>query len=597
MTAPRHTVLRQVIEITVRSEAEARWVHADVGRLCRDRLWPALERELAARNDADTLLRLDSVEVNLGRLPVEGFAEAAATRFQEGVGPSLTRSIRAAESAAGGPRDARIASQVELLSHFADTGTLPWWADSSQPDLIGQTVRRLAREAPNRLLAWFRRRADDPASLRRLVAVCPDDALAGAFEALRPEAADGLRRLIKALVGLAGSNSGLAGSPPRRVRQAAWECALATAAARGAEVNDSDVVRQFLQRFSAALEVSETDVASALAQQRGNDAAQADRERERWLAAILSPRAASASPAADDLDAAAALKGGGTSWAGFWRTLRPFVSGFPEPLRAELSAILRTTGRSAGGHWPAPDFERWLWAALASRVLPRRVLGDWLNREADAESPTHHPSVMTAALRASVRTVFAEASPADKSNELDPSGEATESDFSQADALYVDNAGVVVLWPFLESFLNHLGLVAAKQFKSDAARHRAAGLLQYLATADRDPLEYHLPLNKVLCGMEAEDPFEFGEPVSDAEQAECDRLLAAVIEQAPILQRMSVGGFRNTFLRRRGQLSARDGAGLLRVERETYDVVLDRFPWPLQWVRLPWMSALLQVEW
>ena len=54
---------------------------------------------------------------------------------------------------------------------------------------------------------------------------------------------------------------------------------------------------------------------------------------------------------------------------------------------------------------------------------------------------------------------------------------------------------------------------------------------------------------------------------------------------------MSVDGFRGTFLLRQGVLSTRDGAGLLRVERETYDVVLERFPWSWEWVKLPWMEA------
>jgi hypothetical protein len=44
-------------------------------------------------------------------------------------------------------------------------------------------------------------------------------------------------------------------------------------------------------------------------------------------------------------------------------------------------------------------------------------------------------------------------------------------------------------------------------------------------------------------------------------------------------------------------LSARDGAWLLRVQRETYDVVLDRFPWSITWVKLPWMNTLLRVAW
>ena len=70
-----------------------------------------------------------------------------------------------------------------------------------------------------------------------------------------------------------------------------------------------------------------------------------------------------------------------------------------------------------------------------------------------------------------------------------------------------------------------------------------------------------------------------------------------MIAQAPILNNMSIPGFRGSFLLRLGILSLRDGIWLLRVERETYDLVLDRFPWGFEWVKLPWMETPLQVEW
>jgi hypothetical protein len=73
--------------------------------------------------------------------------------------------------------------------------------------------------------------------------------------------------------------------------------------------------------------------------------------------------------------------------------------------------------------------------------------------------------------------------------------------------------------------------------------------------------------------------------------------LQAVIVQAPILGNMSLAGFRGTFLIRDGVLSARDGAWLLRVERQSYDVVLDRIPWTFEWIRFPWMETPLRVEW
>ena len=41
----------------------------------------------------------------------------------------------------------------------------------------------------------------------------------------------------------------------------------------------------------------------------------------------------------------------------------------------------------------------------------------------------------------------------------------------------------------------------------------------------------------------------------------------------------------------------RDGSWLLRVERRGYDLVLDRFPWAFDWLKLPWMEMAMRVEW
>jgi hypothetical protein len=155
----------------------------------------------------------------------------------------------------------------------------------------------------------------------------------------------------------------------------------------------------------------------------------------------------------------------------------------------------------------------------------------------------------------------------------------------------------VLLWPFLGRFFERLGLITENRFQDDTVVQRAVGLLHYLATEETELPEYRLPLAKVLCGMEPEAVFLLEPPLSAEELDECGLLLSAVIEHAPILRNMSIAGFRGTFLLRQGILSQRDGAWLLRVERETYDIVLERFPWSVDWIKLPWMTAPLRVEW
>jgi hypothetical protein len=169
--------------------------------------------------------------------------------------------------------------------------------------------------------------------------------------------------------------------------------------------------------------------------------------------------------------------------------------------------------------------------------------------------------------------------------------------FSDADAVYINNAGLCILWPFLGPFFERLELMQDGRFHDQAAKQCAVSLLHYLVYEDLNPPEYMLPFSKMLCGMSIADVFDLATPLTTAQAMACDELLEAVIDNAPILNKMSVNGFRGSFLLRQGSLSASEGSWLLRVDRETYDLVLERFPWSWQWFKLPWMEYPMRVEW
>ena len=165
------------------------------------------------------------------------------------------------------------------------------------------------------------------------------------------------------------------------------------------------------------------------------------------------------------------------------------------------------------------------------------------------------------------------------------------------DQLHVDDAGLVILWPFLRHLFTHLELLEGTGFRDSRAQLRAAALLRLVTTGDLEIAEFQLPLAKILCGLEPDALFELDAPLGKEESNECTRMLEAMILRAPILKKMSVAGLRATFLLRPGILRVRDGCWLLRVEERPFDLVLQRFPWTFGWLKLPWMQTPLQVEW
>ena len=162
------------------------------------------------------------------------------------------------------------------------------------------------------------------------------------------------------------------------------------------------------------------------------------------------------------------------------------------------------------------------------------------------------------------------------------------------EGVYVGCAGVVLLHPFLPRLFEGLGIVADDKMVQP---ERALGLLHFLATGQRIAPEYELLLPKLLCGVPLEEPVP--SPVlTAAEEDEAVALLAAVIRHWDALGDTSIEGLRGTFLARPGKLFRRDsGDDVLQVEGRPFDILLDRLPWGVGTIQLPWMRRILWVEW
>jgi hypothetical protein len=165
--------------------------------------------------------------------------------------------------------------------------------------------------------------------------------------------------------------------------------------------------------------------------------------------------------------------------------------------------------------------------------------------------------------------------------------------------LVVDHAGLVVLHPFLPRLFERLGVAPHGARAIDPALlPRAAALLAYAALGDDNPLDFELGLIKVLLGLRpVAVVLTPAGTLSDADREEVDALLHSVIEHWQVLKHTSIAGLRGSFLQRRGLLTAIDGSWRLRVEPDSFDMLIDQLPWALGPVKLPWMTTLLFTEW
>ncbi|QRX82514.1 contractile injection system tape measure protein [Glaciimonas sp. PAMC28666] len=164
-------------------------------------------------------------------------------------------------------------------------------------------------------------------------------------------------------------------------------------------------------------------------------------------------------------------------------------------------------------------------------------------------------------------------------------------------AFYVENAGMVLLWPFFDHYFRTLGLLEGQQFRDVHSSSRAVKLLQFLVNGDEDPAEHALLLGKILCGMPSCAPLSFCDPVTDLERELSRQLLFSVTQNWDKLKNSSIEALQETFLTRSGTLTRGDDDWTLSVEKKPFDMLLGSLPWGLSTIRLSWMSQVLWVKW
>ena len=164
------------------------------------------------------------------------------------------------------------------------------------------------------------------------------------------------------------------------------------------------------------------------------------------------------------------------------------------------------------------------------------------------------------------------------------------------EGISIENAGLVIAWPFLNILFSKLGLIENSQLKDDESKQKALLATQYLVDGKLKTEENKLVLNKILCGLEIDFYLDESLELNDIETGVCDMALKTILEQWGKVK--SVSTLRDYFLKRKGVLKSDEGGGYkLIVEKESRDILLRFLPWNLAIIKSSFMNSKLVIDW
>ena len=164
--------------------------------------------------------------------------------------------------------------------------------------------------------------------------------------------------------------------------------------------------------------------------------------------------------------------------------------------------------------------------------------------------------------------------------------------------IHIDDAGLVLLHPFLTAYFTQLQLIdKEKQFKTIEDQKRAVHLLKHLSGDEAAHYSHRLALEKMMCGLPPDFPMEHEFQITEEERQESEAMIASLCQYWRPLNGTSMAGLQHSFLLRHGTIEQSDEAWIVRVEGNAMDILLEDLPWEISTIVFPWMEPMILVEW
>ena len=560
MRVHQHIINKHIIEAHIPSRTKAPGIQQKLSDLHEHKLLSVIDRSLSERFGNDRYhYQIDSLTVDLGQIEEVGDLEKVfAEKFREAINAA---SFRKFSSTYEEERDSNgIITPLKVLSYYLMNGILPWWADhstESAKSYLHQQLSMLLQKPGQTFKVFISQLHDHRQSLKRFLYTFTEKQVLQCLQLLSPFSLERLTTCKQKVESIIADHKSITADHNKTWSHEVWWEAVFNQITRAESYEELEQwsIREVLQRLG----FDQTIISQYVSPNK--------KESETYHSAAQSMVVNFQKRYVDN-----------EAWQHFFSDLSQWL--YRSSLRRVSAHLFKELQRSLINLQEAQDRAvKWIDSQKLSEKEKRKKLVEVTKVNLQPVAVQLH--------QLKTRTTAAVPNLMEK----------LQSEFEDTDGISVHNAGLVILWPFLQRFFENLGLISDQAFLDETTKNRAVCVLQYLCDTDEEALfEGVLPLNKVMCGVPLEDTIE---PVllSTDEKEFAEGLLHSVISRGPYWKNLTLDGFRTSYLQRHGLLKSRDGHWLLQVEKETFDVTLEKLPWGFSVVKLPWMEAPLMVEW
>ena len=160
---------------------------------------------------------------------------------------------------------------------------------------------------------------------------------------------------------------------------------------------------------------------------------------------------------------------------------------------------------------------------------------------------------------------------------------------------YIQNAGLILIHPFLKTLFEHCDLFDSKNSQL-LNPELCAHLLHYIATGKTNAPEYDMAFEKFLCNIPLHQTINRHIKLTRKHKAEAKNVIESVQHNWSAMKKSSVALLQNEFFQRPGKLVI-DHDYTLTVERKTQDILLEKLGWGIGFVKLPWQEKFIFINW